>query len=108
LLLRSQTREAKPWIRVKLRKEQQEKNDAHFASWRSGGWLTLSRRLRKKGLNLLLNIGGIAAWALDALLIVIADGHCEREILATFLTKIFVKRHRGSALWSFFDVAKPL
>jgi hypothetical protein len=44
----------------------------------------------------LFNLGVIAAWALDAFLIVIADGHRECEVLATFLAKIFVERHRGS------------
>jgi hypothetical protein len=53
----------------------------------------------------LLNLGAFATRALDAFFIVIADGHGERESLATFLAKIFVKRHRGSPLWSFFDVA---
>jgi hypothetical protein len=62
---------------------------------RFGGWLTLSRRLCEKGLNLLLNLGVLAARALDAFLIVIADAHRKREVLATFLAKIFVKRHRG-------------
>ena len=45
---------------------------------------------------MLLNLGVIAARALDAFLIVIADGHRECEVLATFLAKIFVERHRGS------------
>jgi hypothetical protein len=44
----------------------------------------------------LLNLGAFATRALDAFFIVIADGHGERESLATFLAKIFVKRHRGS------------
>jgi hypothetical protein len=43
----------------------------------------------------LLDLGAVAARALDAFFIVIADGHSERESLATFLAKIFVKRHRG-------------